>query len=313
MTVEKVYTTIPQQIAILRSRGMTLDKIEATAWLEHVGYYRLSGYWYPYRQPAALPQQRLDQFMPRTDFHDIATLYEFDRKLRGLIFDGVERLEVALRAQMATHVAAISPPAYRDRTTFRTSFAFQQWLATVDSRIERAKVRNDSIRHWYSHHEVPPPLWIALEVLDFSDISIMYSGLPTAMQWDIADNLGLRIDLTALSKSQRAAALKKHPLTRWLQQVTIARNTCAHHARLWNQHFLPVSTAALRTNPLLSGLPLGNSKHLYGIIALITAVLTIVSPGSSWRSKIDHLITSTLSGIHGRTLVEIGYPETAQP
>lgn len=310
MTTAKIYTTIPQQLAILRARGMTLDKTEASAWLEHVGYYRLSGYWYPYRLPSSQPRERLDQFMPGTNFHDIALLYEFDRKLRGRIFDGIERLEVALRAQIAAHVAALSPLAYRDQSTFRTAFAFQQWLDTVDSRVERAQARNDAIRHWYSHHEVPPPLWVVLEVLDFSDISIMYSGLPTATQWDIADNLGLRIDLTALSKTQRAAALKRHPLTRWLQQVTIARNACAHHARLWNQHFLPVSTAALRTNTQLSGLPTRASKQLYGIIELITAVLAIVSPGSTWRNKTDQLITNTFAQIPGRSLSEIGYPET---
>lgn len=288
---------------------MSLDEAEASTWLKHVGYYRLSGYWYPYRLPSPQPRERLDQFTPGTDFHDIALLYEFDRKLRGRIFDGIERLEVALRAQIATHVAALSPTAYREVSTFRPAFDFRHWLDTVDSRVERARARNDSIRHWYSHHEVPPPLWIVLEVLDFSDISIMYSGLPTAMQWDIANNLGLWIDLAALSKAQRTAALKKHPLTRWLQQVTIARNACAHHARLWNQHFLPVSTAALRTNPLLSGLPTRESKHLYGIIELITAVLATVSPGSTWRNKTDQLITSTLTQIQGRSPNEIGYPE----
>ena len=305
---DKVFTTIPQQIELLSVRGMNLNQDEASTWLEHVGYYRLSGYWYPYRVPSDKPKQRLDNFAANTNFHDIALLYEFDRKLRGLVFDGIERLEVALRAALAAHVGAVSPLAYLKPDTFRSSFEFDSWLETVNRRIERAKVRNDAIRHWYSYHDVPAPIWIAIEILDFSDISIIYSGLPTATQWVIADQLGLTVNVDELTKNQRDAALKRHPLARWLQQITIARNVCAHHGRLWNQHFLPVSTAALRTNPKLSNLPAKESKHLYGVIELITCVLTIVSPGSSWRAKIDKLIASEFTSIHGRFISEIGYP-----
>ena len=307
--VDKVFTTIHQQLELLSARGMNLDQSEAGAWLEHVGYYRLSGYWYPYRVPSDEPKQRLDNFVAGTSFHDVALLYEFDRKLRGLVFDGIERLEVALRAALAAHVGEISPLAYLEPDTFRSSFEFVSWLETVNKRIERAQERNDAIRHWYAHHEGSVPIWIVIEILDFSDISILYSGLPTAAQWAIADQLGLTVNLDELTKNQRDAALKRHPLARWLQQITIARNVCAHHGRLWNQHFLPVSTAALRTNPKLSSLPAKESKHLYGVIELITCVLTIVSPGSSWRAKIDKLITSEFMPIQARSISEIGYPE----
>ncbi|WP_288817500.1 Abi family protein [uncultured Varibaculum sp.] len=305
---DKVFTTIGEQLDILRSRGMRLDEVEAAAWLAHVGYYRLSGYWYPYRQPSDKPKQRLDGFIPDTSFHDIALLYEFDRKLRGLIFDGIERLEVALRTQLASRLGAISSLSYLDPDVFRSSFNVEQWLETVGRRIERAKGRNESIQHWYASHGGPAPIWIALEVLDFSDISILYSGLPTVMQWDIADNLGFTIDLRVLSKTQRNNALKRHPLARWLQQITIVRNVCAHHGRLWNQHFLPVSTAAFRTNPKLSALPPKESKHLYGIIEVITCVLTVVSPRSSWRKKVENLINSSFTPINKRSIAEIGYP-----
>ncbi|MGJ9570885.1 Abi family protein [Actinotignum sp. GS-2025f] len=305
---EKVFTTVSEQLEILRARGMYLDQNEATTWLTHVGYYRLSGYWYPYRKPSDESRQRRDDFIPDTTFHDVAQLYEFDRKLRCLTFDGIERLEVALRARIAACVGAISPLAYLDPATFRSSFNMEQWLERVGRRIERAKSRNESIRHWYANHEGPAPIWIALEVLDFSDISIFYSGLPTAIQWDIADSLGLTIDVTILTKTQKNSALKRHPFARWLQQITIARNSCAHHGRLWNQHFLPVSTAAFRTNPKLSGLPVKESKHLYGILEIISCVLTTVSPGSSWRAKIEDLIESSFMSISKRSVIEMGYP-----
>ena len=42
-------TTIDEQIHILSERGMRVDADLARQWLRSVSYYRMSGYWYPYR------------------------------------------------------------------------------------------------------------------------------------------------------------------------------------------------------------------------------------------------------------------------
>lgn len=101
---DKVFTTVPEQLRILQSRGMHLDSTEAASWLAHVGYYRLSGYWYSYREMSDEPKKRLDTFVAGTNFHDVTLLYEFDRKLRSLLFDGIERLEVGLPPQHSARI-----------------------------------------------------------------------------------------------------------------------------------------------------------------------------------------------------------------
>jgi hypothetical protein len=46
---DKPYKSVAEQIALLLSRGMTIADIPAaTTYLERMGYYRLSGYWYPF-------------------------------------------------------------------------------------------------------------------------------------------------------------------------------------------------------------------------------------------------------------------------
>lgn len=51
MAYTKPYLTIPQQLALLQSRGMQISDIEkATHALERIGYYRLSGFWHPFRR-----------------------------------------------------------------------------------------------------------------------------------------------------------------------------------------------------------------------------------------------------------------------
>lgn len=77
----KPYKTIAEQIDLLRSRKMIIDDQSlAEQWLQTVGYYRLSGYWYTRRvmNPPGSPTYRGDDFMPDTKFSDIAKLYEFD-------------------------------------------------------------------------------------------------------------------------------------------------------------------------------------------------------------------------------------------
>ena len=97
-------TTVEVQIALMRSRGMELNESLARQWLSSVSYYRLSGYWYAYRilpEPEDPKQpQRADSFVRGTKFEEIVALSEFDRKMRTLIYDGIERIEVALRARI---------------------------------------------------------------------------------------------------------------------------------------------------------------------------------------------------------------------
>jgi len=96
-------TTIDEQIHILSERGMQVDADLARQWLRSVSYYRLSGYWYPYReQLESAPRMpvRADTFVQGSTFTEVAGLYEFDRKLRTLVHDGIERIEIALRTRV---------------------------------------------------------------------------------------------------------------------------------------------------------------------------------------------------------------------
>ena len=98
----KRFSTIDEQINVLTSRGLALDHAVADQWLRNVGYYRLSGYWYPYREIDDQPGgRRLDHFIAGASFDDVVRLYEFDRKLRTLLHDGIERVEVTLRSHLS--------------------------------------------------------------------------------------------------------------------------------------------------------------------------------------------------------------------
>ncbi len=145
-------------------------------------------------------------------------------------------------------------------------------------------------------------------MLDFSDVSKLYDGLRARDQWAIAERLGITIDDSGLSANQQKKTRKSHPLARWLEQLTVLRNTCAHHSRVWNRSFAPVSTAALRTLDDLRSLPEGQSERLYGALTVMGFLLQGISPGTTWTAKVRSLIEVSFIPIPARAVAEMGFP-----
>lgn len=276
---------IDEQIDVLILRGLTLDQAVAEQWLRSVGYYRLSGYWYPYRDFADGTGVRRESFSADASFDDVIRLYEFDRKLRTLIHDGIERIEVALRSHLSYLIGSIGPLAYRDAVTFRPTFDHAAWIATARVRVGRARRHSEPIRHHETKYNRELPIWVLAEVLDFADSSRLYDGLFAKEQWAIAEWLGIVIDDSGISVNQRKKVRKAHPLARWLEQLTVLRNTCAHHSRVWNRSFTPVSTAALRTISDLWSLPDAQSERLAACRAIRRSCRMQKASGASGSAR----------------------------
>ena len=305
-------TTLNEQITLLRNRGMVVDDRLARQWLSNISYYRLSGYCYPYRvlQPTDDPKKpvREDRFVQGTSFEEVAQLYEFDRKLRTLIHDAIERIEIALRTRIGEWIVSHGPLAYQDSGLFHPDFDHVAWLDRAMGRVERAKKSNAAIRH-YSENYDGYPFWVLAETLDFSDISILYGGLPVPVQHEISTAFGFKVDATALLARHKRTYYRQDPLARWCEQLSIVRNVCAHHGRLFNRRFTPASTNVFRSIPGLSSLPRGQSERLYGALLVIAFMLRSVSPGTTWTDKLITLIKSDYMPLSLRHVSEMGFPE----
>lgn len=91
----KLPATYDRQIDKLRSRGCIIhDDAECTKILTNIGYYRLSAYFLPFKNNDGT-------YKSGTSFEMIYYLYEFDSKLRGLIFSAIEVIEVSLRSKLS--------------------------------------------------------------------------------------------------------------------------------------------------------------------------------------------------------------------
>lgn len=73
----KPWLDYPDQLTILKQRGLTVaNEPRALHYLQSLGYYRLSGYFYPFRQfdTSTKPVSRKDDFIAGSQFDDVLKL-----------------------------------------------------------------------------------------------------------------------------------------------------------------------------------------------------------------------------------------------
>jgi len=139
MKFAKPAISIDDQLALLRRRGMVIaDEAAARHYLQHISYYRLRAYWLPFEGPA--PAAGDHAFKTNTTFEDVIALYVFDRQLRLLVLDAIERVEVAIRAGWAHHMAmAYGPHGYLDQAHHHDPVKHAESVADLVKETGRSK------------------------------------------------------------------------------------------------------------------------------------------------------------------------------
>ena len=173
---EKPYLTPAEQL-LLESRGMQVsDRPKAITYLERIGYYRLSAYWYPCRASKTISlrddsckEVKDDLFKPGTEFSQIVDLYVFDKRLRLLMLDALERIEIALRTHLVLTLGKHGTLAHRDRKYLHKNLNVNLWKECL-KRIDRkeAESKEDFMKHFRKKNPLKPPLWIAVELWDLA-------------------------------------------------------------------------------------------------------------------------------------------------
>lgn len=272
-TYTKPALTIDQQIALLESRGLTVrDKDQARHFLQFINYYRLSGYTICFEQ--IIDGKRNHQFKPETSFDDIIALYNFDRHLRILVMDAIERIEVAIRTQICLHMAVTHDDGhwYLRRELFKPGFNYNAFITKCTT--EQKNSREKFVQHYrssYSHPETVPA-WMITELLSMGTWSTVYK------------NLANRSDKKNVSDVFKLSPVD---LESWLHALTYIRNLCAHHARLWNRHF----TIKPKSSPQYAQYMTPNTTFS-AQAAIIHALLKIISPNSTWTTRLHKLLNN---------------------
>jgi len=143
------------------------DEAAASHYLKHVGYYRLAGYWKIFQTNTTV-----HTFREGTHFEEVIEQYDFDRELRLLVYDGIERIEISFRTQMVD-VICMSHGSFwfTDSKYAQDQRLFQDNLVKINEELDRSK--EEFIKHHglkYGKVEYPPA-WKTMQVLSFGTLS----------------------------------------------------------------------------------------------------------------------------------------------
>ena len=274
MNYSKPALAVADQIAQLQQRGLQVNDPQLAAhFLTQVSYYRLAGYWWPLQA-----DKTLHTFRPGTTFEQVIALYNFDRELRLLVFDAIERIEIALRTMLIYEVShEFDPWWFENHTLFKDQSRFADHLIIIDK--ELANTREVFIQEHYAKYGTDtrrPPAWKTLELLSLGHMSKIYGNLDNTVR--SADIIARKLKLP-----------NQVYLRSWIQAITQIRNLCAHHSRLWNR-LLP-ATYKLMSRPIgpwISIPPLNNHKP-YLTLCCLKYLLASVSPGNTFTTKLAAL------------------------
>ena len=216
---KKPHLTFSQQIELLESKGLTIpNSTYAKKKLSCINYYRLSAYFLPFQHPKN--GDKADIFYDGTEFREIVSLYDFDAKLRRLVFGALEVIEVYIRTQVTYyHAQMYTPFGYLSQENFDCENDFFEKLK---QNIKEESERSDEefVAHFQDKYNTTDlPLWSVVETLSLTTISRLFTAMKAKDKKLIADKLGVN----------------QKVLANWLHALTILRNICAHHSRLWNK------------------------------------------------------------------------------
>lgn len=219
--------TYQEQLQLLKDRGMLFrDEAIALEHLKSISYYRLKGYWWDMQIDKVSHKFKKDTF-----FEDVIDRYNFDRQLRLILFDAIERIEVGLRTKMIYHLSlSYGPHWYQNEEVFNNEDKHQENVEALfrEFRYSQEIFIKD---HKRRYPDEDPEAWKILEIASMGTISKLYKNLKHQLpeKSTIAKELGLNLH---------------SELSSWLESITYLRNIIAHHSRIWSRTMVkrPIDT-----------------------------------------------------------------------
>ncbi|APS44712.1 Abi family protein [Piscirickettsia salmonis] len=280
-----------KQLQLLESRGMVIpDKDRALHYLENLNYYRLAAYWIPFQKDRVS-----HTFYEGTSFDDVLNLYIFDRELRLIVLDAIERVEVSVRTQLCYCLAhEHGSHAHLQPEAFFNTNKYNVLISKLKDEYRRS---NESFVNHYreAYTETLPPIWVSVELFTFGQLSMCYQNIKgrhlkqkTASHYNIDEKL----------------------LGSFLHQLSFIRNLCAHHSRLWNRDLTVTMKIPRKKAPkdLLISVDLNeNARKIYNTLTMMLYFMNKVNPNHHWKDRFFSIVNN-----HNIDLNKMGFKKEYQ-
>ena len=231
----------------------------------------------PQRLLASVPLAGSDTFLQETGLDAIWRRYTFDRRLRLLVLDAVERVEIAIRTDLTYCLAhAQGPFGFTSRLNLPNldDAKYARFIAQIEA--EYANSKEPFIRHFREQYGVDhelPPYWIVTELMTFGTLLTMFKGAPTLLKQQIG----------------RRYRVSDSVLESWLGTINVVRNICAHHGRLWNRELgfkpkIPRHDPRWRQPVMVAG------GRVFVVLTILKYMLDEIAPQSRWPARLNALL-----------------------
>ena len=272
ITFTKHYKSPEELVALLSERGLVINGKElACRYIRNIGYYRLSAYLYPLLAPPKAQQL----FKKGSCLETALMLYRFDKKLRMFLLNEIEKIEIAFRSTLANFVASETGNIFwmTDETMFANAEKFSRTMEKVDRELDGSK--EDFILHFKNKYSnAYPPAWMLVEILPL--------GVVTRIFENLRDN--------SLKKKIAATFYLPLPVFRsWMTVITLTRNSCCHHSRVWNRIYAVGPMVPRKMNRPWIGDSVSHLKTFYEI-SIIKWSVDIVSPQNNLKEHLKNLL-----------------------
>lgn len=207
--------TYEQQLEILQKRNLVIDDMnDALSFLKRVSYYRFSAYGLTLKQ-----NDNKDLFRDGVSFFQMKMIYNFDQKLRDLLMNHLELIEIEFRSKIAYHHShQFGPLGYKYPDNFSSPVAHKGFLEELDKQINRSG-KELFVLHHKSKYGGEFPFWVAIEVISFGELSKLFKNLTEEIKGEIVNDFNL--------SSFYAES--------WLHTLSYIRNVCAHYGRIYGK------------------------------------------------------------------------------
>lgn len=288
---DKLYKTIDEQLDILEKRKITIgNRGFAKKVLAYENYYYVIN---GYKSPFISSTNPEDCYRQGTSFHEIVSLYSFDRRLREILFPNLLRIEHCIKSVIIDvfsshhghdHTSYLRPESFNstDFVNFKRTNALIFDLLKL---IDREKHRHNAIAHYMDDYGYVP-LWVLTKVMTFGKINSFYACMKKNEKEEVAS----RFDLGAADFKSL------------VDYLAVFRNKCAHGERVYCHIKDQKKPSPIRSLPLHKqlSLPKNAKGYKYGtqdILALLIAMKFFSQPDrySHLVKQVDYALNQKLA------------------
>ena len=264
------------QLRKLAATCQPSEKYELGELLLKCSYYRVKSYLQPLRDPQN----------GTFSVEHLKSVMAFDHDLRLLILDSLETVEVYFRTVINEYMSNATGDAfwYLNTDYFAKPDDHKALIGTV--REEYARSREGFIVAYKKEYTMPPlsashfapdpslpPSWMMIEICSFGFFSRLYKALKTTYRKGIA----------------QVFSLDEQIVSSWFHALSVARNICAHHARIWNRT-LGVTPKTPNRDELFAA---GDSSKVSVILLILIRLLQTIEENSGRQKSVIAFITGS--------------------